>query len=96
MDFRLDTFHMILSGSSSPEPSIRTSRPQPPIPEESEVRALVARVAKRVEENAGTDEQGDISAADHQTFVITAPGPRDEDLMKSHSTRGLFMNELEE
>jgi len=54
------------------------TRQQSRFPEESQARSLVARAAKRVEKNVKTDEQGEILVADHQTFVMTAPGPGSE------------------
>ncbi|KIM43939.1 hypothetical protein M413DRAFT_9238 [Hebeloma cylindrosporum] len=51
------------------------TRQQSNFPEEAEARALVAQAAKWVEENVKTNEQGEIPVADHQTFVMTAPGP---------------------
>lgn len=58
------------------------TRQQPRFPEESEARALVALAAKWVENNVKTDEQGEIPVADHQTFVMTAPGPGSEGPMR--------------
>jgi lariat debranching enzyme len=55
------------------------TRQQSRFPEESQARSLVARAAKWVEKNVKTDEQGEIPVADHQTFVMTAPGPGSED-----------------
>jgi len=54
------------------------TRQQSRFPEKSQARSLVAREAKWVEKNVKTDKQGEILVADHQTFVMTAPGPESE------------------
>lgn len=63
-------------------PYLSITRHQPRFPEESEARALVAKAVKWVEKNIKADEQGEIPVADHQTFVMTAPGPGNEGSMK--------------
>jgi len=59
-------------------PYLSTTRHQPRLPEEAEARVLVAQAAKWVKNNIRTNEQGEIPVMDHQTFVMTAPGPGSE------------------
>ncbi|KAF8966394.1 lariat debranching enzyme, C-terminal domain-containing protein [Flammula alnicola] len=63
-------------------PWLSTTRQQPPFPEEAEARALVAKELEWVKKNIKTNEQGEIPVSDHQTFVMTAPGPGSEGAAK--------------
>ncbi|KAF8163576.1 lariat debranching enzyme, C-terminal domain-containing protein [Crassisporium funariophilum] len=59
-------------------PLLSTTRQQPPFPDETGARAMVAKELKWVSENVKHNDHGDILVSDHQTFVMTAPGPGNE------------------
>ncbi|CAA7260148.1 unnamed protein product [Cyclocybe aegerita] len=68
-------------------PWLSTLRKQAPFPEESEARAMVARELAWIELNVRRDEHGEIPVFDHQTFVMTAPGPGSEGPEKNRQPR---------
>lgn len=59
-------------------PWLSTTYHQPSFPEEAEARALVAKELDWVKANVATNKWGEIPVLDHQTFVMTAPGPGTE------------------
>ncbi|KAF9551565.1 DBR1-domain-containing protein [Agrocybe pediades] len=63
-------------------PWLSTTKHQPAFPDEAEARALVAKELEWVKANVKTNERGQILVSDHQSFVMTAPGPAKEDRSK--------------
>lgn len=68
-------------------PWLSTTKYQPAFPDEAEARALVAKELEWVKANVKTNEKGQILVSEHQSFVMTAPGPGSEGANKTRQRK---------